>query len=107
MRWNRRKDSNHAQIAEALTTAGCGVLDVSGLPNLGCDLVAWRAPNVWLIEIKDGAKPASRRYLTDSEARLKLLYPAEFRIVASVDEALRLVRPDRVPHGRRQEEATS
>ena len=91
MRWARRKDSNHSQIAEALTACGCGVLDVSHAAGVGCDLVVWRGGQVFLVEVKDGAKRPSARTLTDSEAALRLRHPREFRIVASVQDALALV----------------
>ena len=91
MRWARRQDSNHSQIADALLHLGCGVLDVSRCAGVGCDLVVWRADRVWLVEVKDGALAPSRRLLTDSEAALKLRYPGQWRVVASVDEAVALV----------------
>lgn len=91
MKYARRKDANHREILDAFQAHGCGVLDVAGLADLGCDLIVLRGKEARLIEVKDGAKVPSARKLTDSEARLKLLHPQVWRIVATVEDVVRVV----------------
>lgn len=62
-----RKDANHDAIVSALEGIGASVTDThalgEGFPDL---VVGWRGIN-FIIEIKDGSKPKSRRVLTDDE----------------------------------------
>ena len=91
-RFARRKDRNHTAVRRVFEQAGCGVLDVAGLGDVGCDLVVWKQDRCRFIEVKDGAKAPSACKLTDSEARLRLLHPALFRLVSSEADALAVVR---------------
>ena len=56
----RRVDANHAQIIADLRNIGAAVLDVHALPGALDLLVGWRGV-LHLVEVKDGAKPPSRR----------------------------------------------
>lgn len=69
MRRAARVDANQAAVVAALRRAGCYVQDLSGVGG-GCPdlLVGYRG--AWhLLEVKDGAKPPSRRELTPAELR--------------------------------------
>lgn len=91
MRWARRKDSNHSRIAEAFVRAGLDVEDVARCAGLGYDLVVFHGNNpnsrVRFVEVKDGAKSPSRRYLTESESRMWLKCRGVWRCVSNEDEA--------------------
>jgi hypothetical protein len=89
-RYARRVDGPHRAIRQALEAAGCLVLDVSAAAGLGCDLVVIRGDRCRVVEVKDGHKAPSKRQLTDSEAALLLRAPQVYRIIGSVDEALRV-----------------
>jgi Holliday junction resolvase len=56
-----RKDSNHREIVKSLESVGASVLCINekDAPDL---LVGYRGSN-YLLEIKDGSKPPSRRKL--------------------------------------------
>lgn len=59
-----RKDANHAAIVSAMQAAGAHVIDTSRMGDGFPDVLIGAAGKWMLIEIKDGAKPASRRKLT-------------------------------------------
>lgn len=94
MRYAARVDDNQSEIVKALQRIGVYVIDCShvgaGFPDLLC---AYRGQ--WtLLEIKDGAKPPSRRKLTPDQ----VIFHAEamakgckVHVVESVDQALRLL----------------
>lgn len=96
MRRAARTDHNHAAIMRALKDAGCGVVDLSavggGVPDLlvhpptfpDCRMVV-------LLEIKDGAKSASRRTLTPAQQKFHAGWKGWLFTVTSVDEALAAV----------------
>lgn len=69
MRRAPRLDANQPEIVRALRAAGCSVQSLAalgdGVPDL---LVGWLGRN-YLLEVKDGSLPPSRRRLTDDEER--------------------------------------
>jgi hypothetical protein len=64
-----RRDANHDAVVQALEQIGASVADThtlgDGFPDL---VVGWRGEN-FLLEIKDGRKPKSRRVLTSDEQK--------------------------------------
>jgi len=94
VRYAARVDDNHAEIVRALTRIGAYVIDCShvgaGFPDL---LIAYRGR--WtLIEIKDGAKPPSRRKLTPAQTIFHAEAVAKgckVHVIETVDQAIRLV----------------
>jgi len=91
MRVRARKDDNHKEIAAALIKIGASVLDTSQLGNGAPDIiVGFRGQNV-LVEIKDGDKPPSKRRLTPDEVKFQLSWQGNYKVVNSVDEALKLL----------------
>lgn len=96
MRRAAATDANQQEIVDALRGAGCSVQCLhtvgGGVPGL---LVGRRARvlgcamTLYLLEVKDGAKPPSARRLTPDQADWHRHWPVA--VVTSVDEALRAV----------------
>ena len=86
----KRVDANQAEIVAALRDIGARVLDLhevgKGCPDL---LVEYRRA-LWLIEVKDGEKPPSKRRLTPAEEKFFLEWDTPI-IVKSADEAIRYI----------------
>ena len=93
MRYAKRRDANHGSIRSALEAIGAGVYDAAGDGSPYDFLVFWRG-NVYICEVKDGAKSASRRKLTVKEVQLHELarkHGVGVRIIETEDQALALV----------------
>ncbi len=91
-RFARRRDANHSAILKVFRQAGLGVMDLGSLSDAGADAVIWGADGrARLVEIKDGRLAPSQCKLTDSEAKLMLHNPHVWRLVSSVEDALRVV----------------
>jgi len=88
MRLRAKKDDNHREIQYALMRAGASVQDLSAVGG-GCPdiLVGLRGQN-FLMEIKDGKKPVSKRKLTDMEKVFATTWRGQVCVVQSVDDAL-------------------
>lgn len=92
-RYARRVDANHAEIRQALQAIGAAVIDVHTTGGALDLLVGFRGGLV-LMEVKDGAKVASKRKLTERErATMDLLARNDIApaVVLSVDDALRAI----------------
>lgn len=87
----RRVDANHAEIAKAFRRCGWSVADTSRLGSGFPDLVVARAGRTVLVEVKDGAKPPSKRKLTEDEQSFADAWHGEYRIAESVDDVLTIV----------------
>ena len=89
-----RVDKNQKAIVSALRQIGATVQVLSdvgkGCPDL---LVAMYGIN-YLLEVKDGNKPPSKRRLTPAEQRWHMEWNGQVAIVNSVDEAIRTVTDD-------------
>ena len=68
MRRAGRTDANQTAIVTALRGVGASVAITSGAGNGLPDLLVGFRGETYLLEIKDGAKPASARKLTLAEA---------------------------------------
>lgn len=93
MRRRARTDANHAAVTQALRSVGWTVVDTSRVHGGFPDLLAIRRGQMELIEVKDGAKSASRRQLTDEEAKFHQALAAAgvtVKVIASIDEAVNL-----------------
>ena len=88
MRERGRVDTNQAEITEALRKHGATVQDLSGVGK-GCPdkLVGWRGRN-YLMEIKDGKKPPSRRALSHDQVIWLNTWEGSAHVVTSVEDAL-------------------
>lgn len=82
-------DANQTQI---VTAAGATVLSLADLGK-GCpDLVCgYRGVN-YLLEVKDGSKPPSKRKLTPDEAAWHAGWAGQVTVINSPDEALELLK---------------
>ena len=84
-------DANQPEIVRALRKVGALVEDTSksgkGFPDL---VVAFRG-TVYLIEVKDGSKPPSKRKLTDDQVLWHEKWNGYAAIVKNIDEALNVI----------------
>lgn len=91
MRRAARVDDNQAEIVAALRAAGCSVTSLASIGK-GCpDIVVGRAGMNYLMEIKDGNKPPSKRSLTPEEKKWHESWKGQVAVVESVEDALRVV----------------
>jgi Holliday junction resolvase len=88
VRLRARVDANQAEIVQALRDAGRSVLILSSVGK-GCpDILVGYPGGCTLMEIKDGAKSASRRKLTPDEEQFRARWRGPYAVVTSVAEAL-------------------
>jgi len=87
-------DANHAEIASALTAAGCSVLDIKKMGD-GCPDLLVAGPThphtTRLLEIKDGSKPPSKQKLRPKQVKFHAWWKGPLHVVTSVQEALDVV----------------
>ncbi len=81
----KRRDANHAEIADALRGCGWSLLDTSQLGESAPDLIIARAGVVVAVEIKG---PTGR--LKPGQAAWLSSWPGPTCVLRSVDEALAL-----------------
>lgn len=94
-----RVDANQPEIVDALRSAGCSVEYLHTLGKGVPDLLVGRAGHNYLLEIKDGSKPPSKRKLTGDEEKWHRLWQGQIATVNNVDEALAAVGLlDNCPH---------
>lgn len=90
MRHAKRTDENHKTVVAELRAAlpEATVCDLSGsgkgVPDL---LVGWAGRN-FLLEIKDGSKPPSRRDLTDAQKEFHGAWQGQVAVVTSAAHAV-------------------
>ena len=86
-----RVDVNQKEICAALRKIGATVQILSDVGG-GCpDLLVSRNGNIYLLELKDGTKPPSKRRLTPAEAIWHANWQGHVAIVLSADDAIRTV----------------
>jgi len=86
-------DSNQPEIVKALRKIGATVLITSQLKNAFDILVGYRG-KLFIIEIKDGTLPPSKRKLSPGENKCKKNFGrvgVTYHIANSVDEALNII----------------
>jgi hypothetical protein len=83
-----RTDDNQAAIVQALRAVGATVQSLAAV-GAGCPdlLVGYRGSN-HLLEVKDLAKPASARKLTEDQVRWHATWRGQRLVVESVEDAL-------------------
>lgn len=91
MRRIARIDDNQNEIVKALRAVGASVAITSavgqGFPDI---VVGFRGYN-YLIEIKDGSKPPSKRRLTVDEKDFHAAWNGNVKVANDVDEALKII----------------
>ncbi len=94
MRRAARVDRNQPEIVRALRDIGATVQHIhmigGGCPDI---LVGYRGTS-YVFEIKDSAKPPSKRRLTPMEAKWHDNWRGQVAIVTSIDEAIKAVSDD-------------
>lgn len=93
MKTRAKVDDNQAEIVAAFRSLGAIVQLLhavgSGCPDL---LVGYCGRNI-LVEVKDGAKPPSKRKLTPAQVKWHASWRGESpHVVSSVDEAIEVLR---------------
>ena len=95
MRRAARTDENHAEIMQAFRHLGCSVHDTSragqGYPDISIGFTGLHGPVTVLVEIKHGAKTASRKQLTGAQKIWHNNWMGAKAIVESVEQAAELV----------------
>lgn len=91
MRIARRTDANQIALVRVLRREGCEVAVTSGVGRGFPDLVV-RTPrgSVFLVELKDGSKPAGARRLTPDELAFSHRWCESYRVVESELQACAL-----------------
>lgn len=92
MRYRPKLDRNQTEIKAALESAGCVVQSLAALGGGVPDLLVCKHGRAVLLEIKDGAKPPSRRELTAEQSawfqRWFLRGGCPIRVVIDIEGAL-------------------
>jgi hypothetical protein len=93
MRRAAKVDRNQSEIVKALRCVGAFVVITSQLKNAFDILVAYQG-RTYVIEIKDGELPPSKKVLTEGELKCKNGFNkvgVDYHIVESVDQAIELI----------------
>ena len=91
MRLAARTDANQADIVKALLDIGASVHILAGVGQ-GCpDLLVGLAGRNFLLEVKNGSKPPSKRKLTPAEAEWHAEWRGQVCVVESVEAALEII----------------
>lgn len=91
MRYKSKVDRNQAEIVKALRGIGATVLHCHTLKNAFDILVGYKGIN-YIMEIKDGELPPSKKRLTEGEQDFKDTWRGgEYYIVESIDQALDII----------------
>lgn len=92
MRTKAKVDGNQKEIVEGLRKMGASVLIVSQLKNCFDILVGYKGVN-YIMEIKDGSLPPSKRRLTLGEQKFRDSWNGgEYHVVNSLDEAINILQ---------------
>lgn len=91
MRQKAKIDANQPEIVRVLRQIGCSVQSLAQLGKGVPDLLVARNGSMWLMEVKDGAKPPSGRKLTRDETRWMLGWKAYVHVVTCADDALKVI----------------
>ena len=91
MSFMRKADANQPEIVLALRKAGCTVQHLHAVGK-GCpDLLCAVNGHVFLVEVKDGAKPRSKQQLTPDQIEWHAWWGSPVHVVNSVEAALAVV----------------
>lgn len=92
----RKVDDNQKEIVEAFKKLGYSVAHThivgKGFPDI---VVAGHDKRNYLIEIKDGKKPLSKRKLTPDELKFHDSWQGDLKIIESVEDVVRFVNENK------------
>lgn len=87
----KRVDNNHSEIVAGLRAIGATVRSTASVGQGFPDLAVGYRGQTWLLEIKDGSKPPSKRILTPDEQKFHLAWRGAAAVVTSLEDALRTI----------------
>lgn len=88
---NAKADDNQPQIVKALRKAGASVQTLHAVGH-GCpDLAVGFRGMTFLIEVKDGGKPPSKRVLTPAQVQWHQLWAGHVAIAETEEQALKII----------------
>jgi hypothetical protein len=93
LRQAAKVDRNQPEIVKALRKIGAGVLITSQLKK-AFDILVFYRYNTYVMEIKDGELPPSKKKLTDGEQECKEMiesHGCKYHIVESIEEAFKIL----------------
>jgi Holliday junction resolvase len=85
-------DDNQTQIVKNLRKLGYSVAVTSGLAKGFPDIIVGKNGKNWMIEIKDGDKPPSKRTLTDPEIKFHAEWQGQIAVCNNIDEVLKIIK---------------
>jgi Holliday junction resolvase len=86
-----RTDDNHTEIINAFRSCGFSVQDLSAAGDGIPDLLIGRRGKNYLIEVKDGNKPPSKRKLTQKQLDWHDAWLGQVEIIESVSDVMRFI----------------
>jgi len=92
MRRAAKVDDNQAKIVQALRDCGCSVQSLAAVGNGVPDLLVSRGGITFVMEVKDGKKPPSKRCLTPAQQEWVRNWQGIVHIVESVDDAIGILK---------------
>lgn len=91
MRYNSKVDKNQAEIVKTFRSMGATVLHTHTLKNCFDILVGYKGIN-YIVEVKDGSLPPSKRRLTEGEQKFKDTWRGgKYYIIESVEDAIEML----------------
>lgn len=91
MRTAAKVDKNAPEIVRRLRLIGCSVTVLNGAGDGFPDLaVGFRREN-WLFEVKDPAKPKSKRRLTPAQEKWHAEWRGQAHVIETFEDALRVM----------------
>lgn len=82
-------DANQPEIVKSLRKAGCSVWITSGFGHGAPDLVVGARGRTYLFEIKDPAKPPSKRKMTTDEKAFHFAWQGHIAVIETAEDALK------------------
>ena len=99
MRQRPRLDGNQQEMVRALRARGCSVQSLAGVGAGVPDLLVGRGGVNVLVEVKDPARPPSKRRLTAAEQAWHDAWRGQSVVAETVDDVLRALsesRPEKI-----------
>lgn len=91
MRRAAKTDANQTQVVSALRAAGATVQSLAAIGKGAPDLLVAFRGEMFLLEVKDGAKPPSARELKDDQVKWHEAWGAPVSVVLGPEQALQAI----------------